>query len=526
MILLTKTLTAAASAILLALTSAAEARTYYVSPGGNDSNSGTSTSAPWRSIAKVNSKTFQAGDSILFQGGHTFDGAIFLTPATVLGTSSTPTTIASYGRGRATLRSSDDAVTIGNLGNIAIKNLRLSARDAGILAYNDTASTRFRSIHLTNLDILSPYVGIYITAWGPNQAMGFSDVGIRDVNIKAPTGSGIYIAGNDSKPFSHRNVVIDGVHIWRHGGDGIGVIGIERLVIQNALIHDGGGQWNGAIELNYVNNGLVQYNEAYNQVVTPGGVDGGGIDLDESVTNTIVQFNYVHDNAGPGFSAFQGTGIPWADNVFRYNISQNNGRGPTNVPSEMVIGAYGQNGITGLQVYGNTFYTSVGSANVNSVVRFEAANSAGIVANNIFYVEGANPRLIDTQSFKPTNMLFRGNTYYTTHPGKIIWGSVLYSSLSAWQSATNQEKIGSVNVARTENPRLINPGGGGILGGYYPEKLEAYKLRTGSPAIDAGLDIRTLFGIDYGRKDFYGVTIPRNATKLNIGASEDDTRAQ
>ena len=526
MVFLTKAPTAAAFAILLALTSAAEATTYYVSPSGSDSNSGTSTRKPWRSIAKVNSTAFRAGDSILFQGGQTFDGGISLTPATVLGTSSTPTTIASYGSGRATLRSSDDAVTIGNLDNIAIKNLKLSAGDAGVLAYNDTASTRFRSIHLSNLKIHSPQVGIYIAAWGPNRAMGFSDVSIRDVDIKAAAGSGIYIAGNDAKPFSHRNVVIDGVHIWRHGGDGIGVIGIERLLIQNALIHDGGGQWNGAIELNYVNNGLVQYNEAYNQVVTAGGVDGGGIDLDESVTNTIVQFNYVHDNAGPGFSAFQGTGIPWANNVFRYNISQNNGRGPTNVPCEMVIGAYGQNGITGLQVYGNTFYTSVGSADVNSVLRFEAANSAGIIANNIFYVEGANPRLIDTQSFKPTNMLFRGNTYYTTHPTKIVWSSVPYASLGAWQAATDQEKIGSASVARTENPRLVNPGGGGILGGYHPEKLEAYKLKASSPAIDAGLDIRTLFGIDYGRKDFYGVTIPRNGEKLNIGASENDTAAQ
>jgi hypothetical protein len=189
----------------------------------------------------------------------------------------------------------------------------------------------------------------------------------------------------------------------------------------------------------------------------------------------------------------------------------------------MVIGSYGQNGITGLQVYGNTFYTSVGSANVNSILRFEAANSAGIIANNIFYVQGANPRLIDTQYYKPTNMLFRGNTYYTTHPVKIIWGSVLHSTINAWQTATGQEKIGNVSVARTEDPKLVNPGGGRNLGGYRPEKLEAYKLKTSSPAIDAGLDIRTLFGINPGLKDFYGIAIPENGRKLNIGASEDDT---
>jgi hypothetical protein len=55
------------------------AATYYVSPTGNDSNNGTSTSTPWKTISKVNSVTLSAGDRVLFQGGQTFSGTTVLT---------------------------------------------------------------------------------------------------------------------------------------------------------------------------------------------------------------------------------------------------------------------------------------------------------------------------------------------------------------------------------------------------------------------------------------------------------------
>lgn len=47
------------------------AATYFVSPTGSNSNTGTSESKPWQSISKVNTKNFN-GDTILFQGGSTF----------------------------------------------------------------------------------------------------------------------------------------------------------------------------------------------------------------------------------------------------------------------------------------------------------------------------------------------------------------------------------------------------------------------------------------------------------------------
>ncbi len=49
--------------------------------------------------------------------------------------------------------------------------------------------------------------------------------------------------------------------------------------------------------------------------------------------------------------------------------------------------------------------------------------------------------------------------------------------------------------------------------------LTAYKLQKDSPLIDGGLDLRSLFGIDPGRRDFYGNPIP-SGTGFDIGAHE------
>ena len=48
--------------------------TYYVSPTGNDFNSGMSSNAPWQSMAKGNAFKFGAGSSVLFEGGQSFTG--------------------------------------------------------------------------------------------------------------------------------------------------------------------------------------------------------------------------------------------------------------------------------------------------------------------------------------------------------------------------------------------------------------------------------------------------------------------
>ncbi|HWC57826.1 MAG TPA: Ig-like domain-containing protein [Candidatus Paceibacterota bacterium] len=84
-----------ASFFAFALTS--HAATYYVSSSaGSDSNSGTSSSSPWQTLAKINATTLKAGDSVLFARGDTFYGSLTVSQS---GSSGSPITYGAYGTG-------------------------------------------------------------------------------------------------------------------------------------------------------------------------------------------------------------------------------------------------------------------------------------------------------------------------------------------------------------------------------------------------------------------------------------------
>jgi hypothetical protein len=70
---------------------------YYVSPTGNDNNSGTSPSSPWQSLSKVDSTNFAPGSQVLFQAGGNWYGQQLA--ASSSGTPSDPITYSSYGSG-------------------------------------------------------------------------------------------------------------------------------------------------------------------------------------------------------------------------------------------------------------------------------------------------------------------------------------------------------------------------------------------------------------------------------------------
>lgn len=89
-----KRISIATVALLSSLTVAAA--TYYVSPNGNDNNSGTSLASPWRTISKVNSRTYVAGDQILFERGGTYRGNVTINQS---GTAVNPILVSSYGSG-------------------------------------------------------------------------------------------------------------------------------------------------------------------------------------------------------------------------------------------------------------------------------------------------------------------------------------------------------------------------------------------------------------------------------------------
>ena len=78
----------------------------YVDPAGNDSNSGTSPTSPWRTVAKVNSTITQAGDVVFFKSGGIWRERLI--PHT--GAAGSPITYAAYGTGPKPIISGADLV--------------------------------------------------------------------------------------------------------------------------------------------------------------------------------------------------------------------------------------------------------------------------------------------------------------------------------------------------------------------------------------------------------------------------------
>ncbi len=85
---------------------------------------------------------------------------------------------------------------------------------------------------------------------------------------------------------------------------------------------------------------------------------------------------------------------------------------------------------------------------------------------------------------------------------------------------TGQETFNGSPVGETIEPRLVNPGGGGTIGDPTQlSTLDAYRLQPDSPLVNRGGDLRSLFGIDTGVRDFYGSSLPQRGA-YDVGAHE------
>lgn len=88
--------------ITFTLTETITPASLYVAANGNDNNNGKSPSAPFQTIAKINSLVLAHGSSVLFNGGDTFAGNL-LPNIDGNGDPNNPVIIGSYGTGQATL---------------------------------------------------------------------------------------------------------------------------------------------------------------------------------------------------------------------------------------------------------------------------------------------------------------------------------------------------------------------------------------------------------------------------------------
>jgi len=161
------------------------ATTYYVSNSGDDLNSGTSSSTPWKSIDKVNSimTSLNPGDQILFNKGNNFYGTINASKSGILGNE---IVFGSYGSGNLPVITGKKIINSWTVysGNIYKASLNIGDTISNIYCNGKIMTiARFPNSGFLRTDVSNGNNGFYDAAL--NQSSGFwngADCKIRTKN--------------------------------------------------------------------------------------------------------------------------------------------------------------------------------------------------------------------------------------------------------------------------------------------------------------------------------------------------------
>jgi hypothetical protein len=505
--------------LLVLSSSAAAARDYFVSATGDDSRPG-SAAEPWRTLAKVNVTSLQPGDRVLLEGGRTFAGPLEL-GSDDRGTPTRNIVVTSYGVGRAVINGGNGrAVTIDGSDHVLVQRLKLVG--AGRKTGNTADGLYLAHSSGSTVDHLEVtgfrHSGVEIS--------GTQDARITHVHAHQNGYAGINSGGDLSKNLYIANCLTennpgDPTILKNHSGNGIVVSKVEVALVEHCeSTYNGWDQpWTGngpvGIWAHNADRVTIQHCIAHHNRSTA--LDGGGFDFDGGVTNSILQYNYSHDNFGSGYLICQYEGAPrFAGNVVRYNVSQDDGLFDHNAGIFVWVGGAGMESTL---VHNNTIWNTKGSAVAYGISEKHATRLPEIpFYNNIFVSQG--PQVFCRTEGLGKVGIFRGNLYWAVgERGFRIDG---FKSLDEWAAASGQERLRDRLVGLFVDPDLPRSGPAMLTNPADLYRLVEYQLRKTSPAVGAGLDLRKEFGIDPGPADFYGSPQPSEGLP-SIGAHEART---
>jgi hypothetical protein len=476
---------------------------YYVdAEAGNDANTGTSAEKPWKTLNKVNATTFQPGDAILLKAGSAWEGQLWPKGS---GAAGQPIRIGKYGQGgKPAIRGKgavEDTVLLKNQEYWEIEDLEVSNSGAtkairrGVhLAVDNFGDAhhlvvRRLTIHdVTGRDDSKENGALIYSCAGDHKPSRFADLLIEDNEIYHADRNGI--SGwtqfwQRSKWYPSLRVIVRGNNLRDIGGDGIMVVAtdgafIEKNVVANANQRSEG--YNIGIWTWSADNSVIQFNEAYG---TKGQRDGEGFDSDWNSRNTLIQYNYSHDNEGGFLLICDDGGQSKSDSagnvgtIVRYNISQNDGhRG-------IVISGP----VQGTLIYNNTFY--IGAVHSTDTVLFTewggwSSNTA--LYNNIFYALGEariGHAISRAKDGAHTSAPGLGQSQRNKFDGNVYYGRI--------QAAEDAHAL-------TENPKFVAPGKGAVG----RDSLKGYALREHSKARQSGIVVP-----ENGGSDFFGAKLDK-----------------
>ncbi len=498
---------------------------------------------------QLNALDFGPGDRIFLAGGMTFTGTLRFDAADS-GTDSSgqlvaPIVVTSFGSGRATIASGDEpAILAYNCGGFEISRLNLTGSgvapdgtttsdSSGLVFYNDLpGNVKFQHLRLDEIEA-SGFGERGVVIGGFNGSSGYHDVRLTRIVARDNRHTGIETFGFTGVTNALTQVLVADCHAFNQRGDpdrttntGSGIVlgGVDGGVIERCLAHDNG--WNNSASEGPVGiwayhsaNIVIQHCESHHNRTSGG--DGGGFDLDIQVSNSVMQYNFSHDNAGAGFLVYgtSGSNINQGNTV-RYNLSENDGR---DTGSPAASGIFVANHVRDLNIHGNTVRLAAPpfGTNIPAIkIRSQGFNpDEVIIANNLFTTSGGS-RLVDTDS--DGDVLFAGNHYWSGGASFVIRDNGQnFSSLSSWRSSRGQERLGGQAVGGSGDPRFKVPPAGGNPA---LNRLIALQLRGDSPLVDRGLDLAARFGINPGPRDYFNILTPQGGGS-DVGAHETGTGA-
>jgi parallel beta-helix repeat protein len=272
--------------------------------------------------------------------------------------------------------------------------------------------------------VTSPDHGFYVS--------GKSWVTIRGFRVANAVGDGFHVSSgaNNIKVIGNQ-VISAGTPNGSDEAAGISVTDASNVLVQDNVVED-----NSSYGIYLVNSTAVQVyrNEsAFNAEVVAR--KASGIRVHSSDGNTISS-NVTHDNEDSGIEFVTGA----SNNLVVNNVSYDNG----------------DHGIDNLEAPGQRILSNTILENVTAGINAEGGSTGTVLANNISVdnaIDGPRTRgniRVDSTSTMGSSINY--DVVYLRTPGTmIVWGTALYSSLSAFTTMTSQETNGIEADPRWKN---------------------------------------------------------------------------
>lgn len=441
--------------ILLSLkTSKVFATTYYVdATNGLDTNSGTSTSAPWQTVAKVNSTTLTSGDYVYFKRGETW--TFTLSTHRLVATSGV--TYGAYGTGNAPTIDGD-GVSDGMLGqdvsNVRIENLK----------FKDCYDACAQFIRTNNVSV----VDCEMSGAGNDNLIFITD------------NNNVTISGGSYHDPVRRVAGTQVTNIeLADGGTGFNISNVEVYGAENAgvTIHNHVGT---QVPTNVVINKLNSHNNTTGnglQILTQDQTNPVDIDITNSTftsNNTgirvfmsgsyYVNGSVLFDNIISGNNSAYGYFVQGDDVTIQRSVFYG-----TSMAGQVT-------NAKNLKFYNNTTYLTPASAIWMMYASGGARVDGVIVKNNIFYMANTSGNFVGTAALSSTNMDVDYNQYYfSPYAGNARWmrNGTAYT-FANWIAVAGFDAHG---LGATSNPLFVGAAS------------QDFRLSSNSPSINKGVDV-------------------------------------